>query len=157
MLTVLRKTVFLVALAFAIAPSIARADYVCSANDNPCSHTVQASVGPVPLSGEGRTADSREWIVAPGDKYFVNARVQPEGFTGRNVHCEVGGSDGVQERKVKVGDSTVTVTFVKKYFVIAHAETGSGPSNISHTAMMVCNFHSEVAQLPPEVAQLPQR
>jgi hypothetical protein len=148
MLALLRQALAVVAVFSAITSNAAWADYVCPADNDPCSHTVQASVGPVDLSGAGRTADSREWIVAPGDKYFVNASVQPEGFTGRNVHCEFGGSDGVQERQIRVGDGTVTVTFAKRFLVVAHAETGSGPSNISHTAMMECNFHSGVAQLP---------
>jgi hypothetical protein len=51
-------------------------------------------------------------------------------------------------RTVSVGDGTVTVTFVKKYLVLAHAETGSGPTNISHRAMMICNLTAQLAPLP---------
>jgi hypothetical protein len=131
------------------ASSVARADYTCQEDSNVCSHAVDTgSTSPVDLGGSGHTADKREWIIAPGDKYFVNASVTPQGYTGRNVHCEMGGSDGVQQRSVPVGDAMVTVTFAKKYLVVAHAETGSGPTNISHTAMMICNFGAQLAPLP---------
>jgi len=127
----------------------ARADYTCPANSNVCSYSVDTgSTSPVDLGGGGHTADKREWIVAPSDKYLVNPSVAPKGFTGRNVHCEIGASDGVQQRAVPVGGTTVNVTFAKKYQVIAHAETGSGPTNISHTAMAVCGFTSQLAPLP---------
>lgn len=134
---------------FLAASGTARADYICSANSNVCSYAIDTgSTSPVDLGGGGHTADKREWVIAPGDKYFVNAGTSPQGYTGRNVHCEIGGSDGVQQRQVRVGDASVTVTFAKKYLVIAHAETGSGPPNISHTAMMICNFKAEMAPLP---------
>jgi hypothetical protein len=139
----------LAAAAILLAGTGARADYTCQADSNVCSRAVDTgSTSPVDLGGGGHTADKREWIVAPEDKYLVNASAAPQGFTGRNVHCEIGGSDGVQQRAVPVGGTTVTVTFAKKYLVIAHAETGSGPTNISHTAMMICGFNAQLAPLP---------
>jgi hypothetical protein len=124
----------------------ARADYICQGTSNVCSYAVDTgSTARVGLGGGGHT---REWIVAPDDKYFVNASVAPQGFTGRKVRCELGASDGVQQRAVPVGNTTVTVTFAKKYLVVAHAETGSGPTNISHTAMMICGFNAQLAPLP---------
>jgi hypothetical protein len=127
----------------------ARADYTCQEDSNVCSHTVDTgSTSPVDLGGGGHTADKREWISAPGDKYFANATVAPQGYTGRNTHCEMGASEGVQQRSVPVGNGTVAMTFAKRYLVIAHAETGSGPTNISHTAMMICGFNAQVVGLP---------
>jgi hypothetical protein len=144
-----RAKAILLGTAILAYASGARADYTCQADSNVCSYSVETgSTSPVDLGGGGHTADKREWIVAPGDKYFVNPSAAPQGFTGRNVHCEMGGSDGVQQRAVPVGDTTVTVTFAKKYLVIAHAETGSGPTNISHTAMMICGFNAQLAPLP---------
>ncbi|EIG63585.1 hypothetical protein Bra1253DRAFT_00076 [Bradyrhizobium sp. WSM1253] len=139
----------LIATAVLSSAAGARADYTCQSDSNVCTYSVDTgSTSPVDLGGGGHTADKREWIVAPGDKYFVNASVAPQGFTGRNVHCEMGGSDGVQQRAVPIGSTTVTVTFAKKHLVLAHAETGSGPTNISHTAMMICGFTAQLAPLP---------
>ena len=134
--------------AAALAWNTAKADFTCSENSNVCSHSVQTSAPAVGPGGGGHTADKREWVIAPGDKYFVNPTTSPQGFTGRNVACEIGGSDGVQQRRVSVGGGGVTVTFAKKYLVVAHAETGSGLQNIGRTAMMVCTFNAEVASLP---------
>ena len=79
----------------------------------------------------------------------VSATVTAQGFTGQNVHCEFRGFDGVQQRQITVGDTTVTVTFVKKKFLfVAHAETGSGLTNVSHTAMMECGFNAQITSLP---------
>lgn len=148
MRTMLSAVILAAATSLSIAPGIARADYECPADSNVCSHAVDTgSTSPVDLSGAGHTADKREWIVAPEDQFFVNATVTPQGSTGRNVHCEIGDSDGVQQRPVRVGDTAVTMTFTKRYLVIAHAETGSGPTNISHTAMMICNFSAQLAAL----------
>jgi hypothetical protein len=142
-------TIALTTASALVASGAARADYTCPENSNVCSHAVDTgSTSPVDLGGGGHTADKREWVIAPGDKYLVNPSTYPQGSTGRNVHCEIGGSDGVQQRRVPIGSATVTVTFAKKYLVVAHAETGSGPTNISHTAMMICNFSAEVAPLP---------
>lgn len=143
-------TAWLLGLAvLSFAAGTAKADFTCPTDSNVCAYTVDTkSTPPVDLSGSGHTADKREWIIAPGEKYLVNPTVSPQGFTGRNVHCELGGSEGVQQRSIPVGDATVTVTFAKKYHVVAHAETGSGPSNISHTAMMICNFSAQLATLP---------
>jgi hypothetical protein len=145
----MRITTCLAAAAITAVSGAAWADHTCSATSNVCSHTVDTgSTSPVDLGGGGHTADKREWVVAPEDKYFVNAIVRPEGYTGRNTHCEIGASDGVQQRQVPIGDGTVSMTFVKKHLVVAHAETGSGPTNISHTAMMVCDFNAEIVALP---------
>jgi hypothetical protein len=127
----------------------ARADFICHEDSNVCSYSVDTgSTSPVDLGGGGHTADKREWIIAPGDKFFVNASVAPRAYTGRNTHCELGASDSVQQRSVPVGKATVTVTLTKRHLVIAHAETGSGPTNISHTAMMICGFSAQLVPLP---------
>jgi hypothetical protein len=94
-------------------------------DSNVCAYAVDTgSTSPVDLGGGGHTADRREWVIAPGDKYLVNPSVTPRGFTGRNVACEIGASEGVQQRKVTVGTGAISVTFAKKYLVVAHAETG---------------------------------
>jgi hypothetical protein len=136
-------------LAVLACPPIAQADHTCSSTSNVCSHTVDTGSTPkVGLGGGGHTADKREWVRAPDDKYFVNARVTTLGSTGGKLRCEFAGSDGVQQRSVKVGDATLTMTFVKGYHVLARAETGSGAENIGRTAMMICGFSAEMTALP---------
>lgn len=59
----------------------ARADYACQNDSNVCSYSVDTgSTSPVDLGGGGHTADRREWIVAPNDKYLVNAGAAPQGL-----------------------------------------------------------------------------
>jgi hypothetical protein len=136
------------AAAFLLSSSPAWADYPCPNDSSVCHYQVNtgstAKVGP---GGQGHSADKSEWIIAPDDKYFLNAALKSQTNGVKKNHCEFSAIEG--KRQVTAGNVNVSVVFTKRYKVWAHSETGSGPQAIGRTAFMICTFDAEVSALPP--------
>ncbi len=121
------------------------ADDVCPDINHTCLYTVDTRGAPlVSVRAGGYAVEKRQWIDAPADKYFVNPSVTPSDSAGQNVACEIDGSDGVQERDVPLAENdTIPMRFVKKYLIVAHAESGAG-----QYARAMCVFNAQVSTLP---------
>ena len=118
---------------------------ICPDVHHTCIYTVDTNgTSPVRARSGGYTVEKRVWVDAPDGKYFVNPSVTPANSLGQNAECDIDGSDGVQERDVSLGgNDTVPMRFVKKYLIVAHAE-----SNAGQNARTMCVFNAQISALP---------
>ncbi len=131
---------------------VTQADFTCPAGSDRCAYVVKTEESDPVSGGGGHTCDCSQAIIAPAGQYFKDPptmQVVSENSTKKR-ECGVRDRTGIQTRRIPIPGtgSTVEVTFVKKYLIRTHVETGSGPGSEGKTCHIHCGFTGEVVDLP---------